>query len=213
MSEAAITQYLAKALKKPEDDPTLDYDIPNCAKILPESPRPAAVLMPLLTHNNTWHLLLTRRNSNLQEHSGQVAFPGGRMDVQDASPEQAALREAYEEIGLHPKDVRILGRLRQIRTVTNYNVTPVVAAIPWPYPLRPQAEEVSRIFTIPLNWLADPTNYELHQHRLPTPFDSVSVIYFHPYDGEILWGASARFTLTLLRALYQNGNPPAAPDS
>lgn len=230
LSEAKITQYLAQALKTPKarnspasanpanngpenipNSDTPDYDILEHAGLLPGTPRPAAVLMPLLKQDNAWHLLLTRRNSNLQEHSGQVAFPGGRMDPEDANLEQTALREAYEEIGLHPKDVRILGQLRELLTITNYRVTPIVGVIPWPYPLRLQSEEVSRAFTIPLDWLADPANRETHEHQLPAPFDAVSVIYFQPYDGEVLWGASARFTLTLLQTLCRNGGPPSAP--
>ena len=163
--------------------------------------RPAAVLIPLLKENGSWQVLFTRRNADLAEHSGQVAFPGGRSDPGDASPEATALREAHEEIGLNPGDVRLLGRLHDFITITNYRVTPVVGRIPWPYPLRPSPVEVSRIFTIPLEWLADPHNFEEKHRSLPATGRSASVIYYQPYDQEILWGASARFTLTLLQSL------------
>jgi 8-oxo-dGTP pyrophosphatase MutT (NUDIX family) len=168
-----------------------------------EPPRPAAVLIPLLRQDRGWHVLFTRRNANLPEHSGQVAFPGGRADPEDADIHATALREAYEEIGLLPQDVRVLGNLPQFHTITNYYVTPVVGTIPWPYPLQLEENEVSRAFTIPLAWLADPANHEARTRNLPSPNPPVSVIYFHPYDGEVLWGASARFTLTFLERLIQ----------
>ena len=95
----------------------------------------------------------------MPEHSGQVAFPGGRADPEDTDPEQTALREAYEEIGLRPSDVHLLGRLQDYLTITNYQVTPVVGVIPWPYDLHPAEEEVSRVFAIPLDWLAQAEHF------------------------------------------------------
>lgn len=164
-------------------------------------PRPAAVLVPLLKQNNSWHILFTRRNAGLAEHSGQVAFPGGRADNNDENLKETALREAYEEIGLVPSDVRILGRMKPFITITNYLVTPIIGIMPWPYPLRLAVEEVTRAFTIPLEWLADPSNYGSQERQLPPPFDSIPVIYFQPYSGEVLWGASARFTVYLIGIL------------
>lgn len=190
----------------PDDAPYPESSYPS--ELLPDAPRPAAVLIPLLQQEGRWHILYTRRNATLAEHSGQVAFPGGRSDPEDRSPEMTALREAQEEIGLQPSDVSILGRLNDFLTITNYRVTPVIGLIPWPYDLQLASVEVSRAFTIPLDWLADPANYEEQQRSLPPPYGTVSVIYYHPYDGEILWGASARFTLTLIRNLRLNGVAP-----
>lgn len=199
LSAAEISERLAIAEGLDDDLPYPEF--PSLHEILPEEPKPAAVLIPLIWVEPEWHILFTRRNANLPEHSGQVAFPGGRTDPQDHTPETTALREAWEETGIRPGDVRILGRLPKFLTITNYLVTPVVGQIPWPYPLQPALEEVSRIFTIPLNWLADPQNHEERQRALPAPFAPISVIYFKEYDGEILWGASARFTLTFLNIL------------
>jgi 8-oxo-dGTP pyrophosphatase MutT (NUDIX family) len=155
----------------------------------------------LLRVQGAWHVLFTRRNANLPEHSGQVAFPGGRSDPEDLNPEMTALREAHEEIGLAPQDVSVIGRLHDFLTITNYQVTPIVGVIPWPYHFHLAEEEVSRVFTIPLDWLAEPSNYEEQWRSLPAPFEPVPVIYYQEYDGEILWGASARFTLALIRSL------------
>ena len=155
-----------------------------------------------------WHLLLTRRSDHLAEHRGQVAFPGGRSDPGDPSPEATALREAEEEIGLKPADVQILGCLNNVLTITNYCITPVIGVIPWPYPIRLEQNEVSRVFTIPLNWLAAPGHHELRQRTFPPPYstslgsESFPVIYFHPYDNEVLWGVSAKITMDLLKALF-----------
>jgi 8-oxo-dGTP pyrophosphatase MutT (NUDIX family) len=199
LSAEEITRRLAQALAGAAPEPYLEF--PALPQFLTEQPRPAAVLIPFLLKNSAWHLLFTRRHSDLPEHSGQVAFPGGRADPDDPSPEHTALREAHEEIGLEPQDVRLLGRLQDYLTITNYRVTPVVGVIPWPYELHPAEAEVSRVFTIPLDWLAQPENHAEHPRQLPAPYAPAKVVYFEPYDGEVLWGASARMTLNLVQAL------------
>lgn len=180
-------------------------EFPELQAYLSGPPRPAAVLIPFLMKDDGWHLLFTRRTTALQEHSGQVAFPGGRMDPLDENPYATALREAQEEISLAPKDVQVLGRLNDYLTITNYLVTPVVGIMPWPYPLRASPHEVSRVFTIPLNWLANPQHHEIRQRTIPGREKPIPVVYFQSYEGEILWGATARFTLDLLKVLNLNG--------
>jgi len=199
LSAAEIARRLSHALDSAAQEPYLEF--PALPQFLTEVPRPAAVLIPFLYDGEGWQILLTRRHSDLPEHSGQVAFPGGRADPEDISPEQTALREAYEEIGLRQSDVHLLGRLQDYLTITNYRVTPVVGVMPWPYPLHPAEDEVSRIFTIPLDWLAQPANHEERLRLLPSPHPPAQVVYFQPYDGEVLWGASARMTLNLIQAL------------
>jgi 8-oxo-dGTP pyrophosphatase MutT (NUDIX family) len=199
LTEAIISRRLARALVAPDESIDAEFHLPP--EFWETDPRPAAVLVPLLKKDNAWEVLFTRRTASLVEHSGQVAFPGGRVEPGDVSVESAALREAEEEIALQPKDVRRLGRLKQLRTITNYYVTPIVGVIPWPYPYSLALEEVSRVFTIPLSWLADPQNYEIRPRQLPTPHPPARVIYFQLFDGELLWGVSAQITLNLLKAL------------
>jgi 8-oxo-dGTP pyrophosphatase MutT (NUDIX family) len=175
--------------------------------IYPEPPRLAAVLIPFVRIDHSWHILFTRRTNDLPEHSGQVAFPGGRADPGDASPEETALREAHEEIGLNPSSVRILGRMKSFLTITNYKVMPVVGSVPWPFQVRLARVEVSRIFTIPFEWLADRSNHEILQRALPAPHHSIPVIYFKPYDGEVLWGVSAYIMINLLEILTGSSAP------
>ncbi len=161
----------------------------------------AAVLIPLVWWQEEWHLVFTRRTDTVEHHKGQVSFPGGGCDDGESTPEETALREAKEEIGLAKTDVRLLGCLNDFVTITRYRVTPVVGVMPWPYPLQPAPAEVGRVFTIPLLWLAE------RSHWSETPFtpggDSrpFPVVTYQLYDGEVLWGASARMTLNFLGVL------------
>ena len=163
---------------------------------------PSAVLIPLLIKDSAWNLLFIRRTLQKNDrHSGQVAFPGGRFDPDDHNAEITAKRETFEEIGIKPEDVRVLGRLRDLVTITGYQVTPIVGVIPWPYPTTLQPQEVEKIFTIPLRWLAEPRNRVVMQRELKVKGESVPVIYFNQYSEEVLWGASGRITMLLLEAL------------
>ena len=157
----------------------------------------AAVLVPLLWEQDQWSLLFTRRTDHVESHKGQVSFPGGGCDEGEVTPEETALREAWEEIGLDPQRVRILGRLANMITVTSFYVTPVVGVIDWPTVFTVGQHEVARIFTIPLNWLADTR----HRWEFTMPGRNRSLIAFHPYDGELLWGATARMTVDFLKTL------------
>jgi 8-oxo-dGTP pyrophosphatase MutT (NUDIX family) len=167
------------------------------------TPRAAAVLVPLLKKDQEWCLLFTRRAETLNRHKGQVAFPGGVAEEQDGAPETTALREAYEEIGLRPGDVNLLGRLALRLTVTDFLITPVVGLIPWPYAFTLSPQEVSRVFTIPIRWLADPANHE-EQSRILPGGALEKVVYFQTYDGENLWGATARMVVELMQVLQLN---------
>jgi 8-oxo-dGTP pyrophosphatase MutT (NUDIX family) len=161
----------------------------------------AAVLIPLARCREEWQLVFTRRTDTVAHHKGQVSFPGGGCEVGESTPEMTALREAREEIGLNPSDVRLLGRMNDVPTITGYRVAPVIGVIPWPYRVRLEEEEVMCLFTIPLLWLADRANWveqPVTPDGAPRPFP---IIRYRPYDGEILWGISARITHHFLSIL------------
>jgi 8-oxo-dGTP pyrophosphatase MutT (NUDIX family) len=167
----------------------------------PEWPAiPAAVLVPLIRTESEWEVLYTRRTDSVETHRGQVSFPGGRLEAGETAVE-AALREAEEELGIHPLDVTVLGQLDSLLTVTQYLVSPVVATMPWPYSLTPHPKEVAAAFHVPLAWLSDPTNREQQLREPLGEAPAVSVYYFRPYRGEIIWGATARITLDLIDVL------------
>ena len=157
----------------------------------------AAVLIPLLWHENEWHVLYTRRTDRVESHKGQVSFPGGACDEGETTPEQTALREAEEEIGIDPADIKVLGRMANLITITYFRVTPVVGVIKWPAVFKVGEHEVARIFTIPLGWLANPSN----RWQFERPGTDLTLIAYHPYDGELLWGATARMTVDFLKVL------------
>ncbi len=157
----------------------------------------AAVLVPLIWQDDEWHLLYTRRTEKVESHKGQVSFPGGACDDGETTPEETALREAEEEIGIRPQEVKILGRLANLITITYFRVTPVVGVVKWPTVLRVEGNEVARVFTIPLGWLAEPSNrWQFERSGMKRP-----LIAYHPYDGELLWGATARVTVDFLNVL------------
>ena len=167
--------------------------------------RPAAVLVPLLWADE-WHVLYTRRADGVEHHKGQVSFPGGATDPEDTSPEDTALREAEEEVGIRPSDVRLLGRLGEMATISHFVVTPVVGVVPWPYAFKVHTIEVGRVFTMPLSWLARRENWQEFM-RVETGH---SVIAYFPFDGELLWGATARMTVNFVKALGLVIDKPSA---
>ena len=159
--------------------------------------RPAAVLMLFAEGPHGPDLLLTERAHHMRSHPGQVSFPGGACDEGETAPEQTALREAEEEIGLNPREIKVLGRLANLITISYFRVTPVVGVVKWPTVFRVGEHEVARVFTIPLGWLANASNrWQFHVEGRKR-----SLIAYHPYDGELLWGATARMTVDFLSVL------------
>jgi len=162
----------------------------------------AAVLIPMFRKDDAWHLLYIRRATVEGDfHSGQVAFPGGAVEDQDIDLEDTVLRETYEEIGIPPEKIRIIGRLRSHITISSFIITPIAAIIPAENNIKLSEDEVKHVFSIPLKWLADPDNSYLKDRPLPDG-STVQVRYFNQYDGEVLWGATARITLDLISNLY-----------
>jgi len=160
---------------------------------------PAAVLVPLIERDHRLDVLLTHRARHLQAHAGQISFPGGRIEPSDRSVVDAALREAGEEIGLTTTQIEILGTLPNYRTVTQFEVTPVVGMVAQPIVLKLEAAEVQDAFEVPLSFLMDPGN---HQRRVIAARGEQRFVYTMPYyDGlreHLIWGVTA----ALVRNLY-----------
>ncbi len=192
-SEEFIRTKLREAIESaPSSDGYAEIDLTDETRL-----KCAAVLIPLLWQDDEWHVLFTRRTDKVESHKGQVSFPGGGCDEGETTPEETALREASEEIGIDPKKVRVLGKIMNMITITSFRVTPVVGIIEWPAVLRLGIDEVERVFTIPLNWLAERNN----RWEFTMPGRNRSLIVYHPYDGELLWGATARMTVDFLKVL------------
>lgn len=188
-----------------EPDPSPSQDFPPYPYHEPETDliERAAVLIPLYREHDEWHLIFIKRTEQDQDdHSGQIAFPGGRAEEGDKTLVDTALRETKEEIGLHPRDVNILGFSEDILTVTGYHVSPIAGSFPWPYPLEPYPLEVEKILSYPLSWLAEPDHHRVeHWGSSESDIEPHPVVYFQEYEGETLWGATAKIVLDFLNLL------------
>jgi len=193
LTETYIREKLEIAWNNGSDTGVIDENENPTGK----EPRCAAVLIPLAWFEDEWHLIYTRRTDKVETHKGQVSFPGGACDPGEVTPEQTALREAEEEIGMSVHDVRVLGKLSPLITITTFRVTPVVGVVKWPYAFRVENAEVARVFTMPLAWLSDRSN----RWEFKLPGRKYGLIVYHPYDGELLWGATAIMTDTFLQVL------------
>lgn len=160
----------------------------------------AAVLALFVPGLNGEEMLFTRRTNNVLDHKGQVSFPGGAVEHGDLTIEDAALREAREEIGLDANTVEILGRSKDMFTISGWWITPVVGWYDGGSALLPNPAEVSRIFSIPVAWLADPAHREVRSFTRNGIMRS-NVIFYQEYDHELLWGITAQLVTNLLYQL------------
>jgi len=167
--------------------------------------RAAGVLAPLIRVDQTWRLLFIRRSRfEGDRHSGQVAFAGGKREAGDANIRETALREAEEELGIDRRSLQMLGELPPYHSSTGFCITAQVAQLDWPLRLRPQPREVARVFSLPLDWLADGGNWRRELIRRDNG-SRAEVIRYREYDGECLWGATAGMVQQLLQALSGPG--------
>lgn len=163
--------------------------------------RPSAVLVPLL-HGAEAGVMLTVRSATLRAHAGQVSFPGGRIEPEDPSPEQTALREAWEEVGLLPEDVEVLGRLPGYVTGTGFHITPILALVPGGLTLRPSPDEVAEVFTLPMDVLLDPAAPERRSRMFR---GRERQFWVWPHERHYIWGATAAILVHLAARLRAAG--------
>jgi 8-oxo-dGTP pyrophosphatase MutT (NUDIX family) len=171
-------------------------------KHFPENPVPAAVLVPLIDRPEGLTVLLTERASQLARHSGQISFPGGRLEPTDPDVASAALREANEEIGLDPARVRVFGYLPDHLVISGFRVTPVLSLVTPPIVLEPNPAEVAGVFEVPVSHVFDSSN---HKARLRRVGDEDILLYDIPWEGQNIWGATAGMLLTFVRMVEQEG--------
>jgi 8-oxo-dGTP pyrophosphatase MutT (NUDIX family) len=169
-------------------------------KHFPENPVPAAVLVPLIDRPEGLTVLLTERASQLARHSGQISFPGGRVDPADLDVTSTALREAQEEIGLDPASVRVFGYLPDHLVISGFRVTPVLSLVTPPIVLEPNPAEVAGVFEVPVSHVFDRNNHKARMRRVG---DEDILLYDIPWEGQNIWGATAGMLLTFVRMVLQ----------
>jgi 8-oxo-dGTP pyrophosphatase MutT (NUDIX family) len=192
---------------RPQHDPA-EWRIPGLTaaasrkyrEFFPVDPIPAAVLIPIIEREPEPTVLLTQRAAQLRNHPGQISFPGGRLDREDASPQAAALREAREEIGLDPALIELVGYLPDHIVISGFRVTPIVGFVRPGFGLLLRAEEVEDTFEVPLAYLFAPANHRPRRRRFGFGRGETEVeLYDIPYGERNIWGATAGMLMTLYR--------------
>jgi 8-oxo-dGTP pyrophosphatase MutT (NUDIX family) len=162
--------------------------------------RPAAVLIALIQRDGVWKIVLTRRTEALKHHAGQISFPGGRMEAEDADPVATAMREAQEEIGLWPHHVKTIGYLDSFLTITGFHVYPVVARISAEFIAKPDPNEVDEVFEVPLDFLLNAVNVRSFEVEYRGKMRQILEFQYLNYR---IWGATASMLVNLQKRLQQ----------
>jgi 8-oxo-dGTP pyrophosphatase MutT (NUDIX family) len=161
---------------------------------------PAGVLVPLFQKNEKSHILLTKRTDRVEHHKGQISFPGGAFNYEDLDCQTTALRETEEEIGIGMDLVEVLGELDHIITVTHFRVCPYVGIIPYPYPFKLSPFEVERLIELPVDYLLKQKELK----EVPFTFQGKRQVNLCiEYQGDIIWGATARILKNFLEVLSE----------
>ena len=172
--------------------------------------REAAVLLPLYVREKELFTLFTERTDHVEHHKGQISFPGGGKEPQDATLWNTATREAEEEIGIPRQSVQLLGALPRLVTVTDFEVHPFVGAIPYPMTFTPHEREVKAIIEIPIAYLLDPQVVE--ERPVTWKGRDITTLIYH-YRGHAIWGVTARILADFLTVLSDGSQARPAPQS
>lgn len=156
-------------------------DEPNLTK--------AAVLIPIFEKEGKYHIIFTKRTEKVEHHKGEISFLGGVYDKGDKSLLQTALRESFEELGIKPSDVEILGELDDITTITNFIISPFVGVIPYPYNFIINKDEIDQVLEIPIFTLLEKSNFWEEKFIYD---EKEHIVYFYKYKENIIWGATGK---------------------
>ena len=167
---------------------------------------PAGVLVPLQFHDGRWHVILNVRSETVGEHKGEIAFPGGRLEAADTDMAACALRETWEEMGIRPEDVDVLGPLDAVLTRTNYLVWPTVGVVPYPYTFALNAREVASVIEAPVDELLDPAAVR-HEARI-MPDGTVMKRVAYVRGEHMIFGATAWILAQLMDLIGETGDEP-----
>lgn len=167
--------------------------------ILASALRDAAVLVPVVDRPEGATMILTQRAAAMRSHSGQIAFPGGRVDPTDPTPEFTALRETHEEIGLDPEEIEVVGRMPDYLSGTGHRITPVLSVVRPDFRLSLNPDEVELAFEVPLGFLMDPANHRMGSRILN---EKERRFYEMPFGERHIWGLTAGIIRTLYERLY-----------
>jgi 8-oxo-dGTP pyrophosphatase MutT (NUDIX family) len=165
-------------------------------------PTPSAVLIALFLKDDEYHVLFTKRTEKVNHHKGEISFPGGVRQADDRDSEQTALRETWEEVGIRPVDVEILGVLDDFYSIYNYLITPYVGMIPSGYAFKTNPDEIERILEVPLRHLL---NTEIFRVEDWTWKGRTYPVYFYAYRGDEVWGVTAAILKHFLDIVFKRG--------
>lgn len=188
------TSDIRKLLRNLTEQPHVDYSDEEIVTHFGDL-SPAAVLIALTEGPEGLEVILTKRAQTLREHSGEIAFPGGRQDPGDPDLIHTALRESHEEIALVPSDVSVFGALMRMPTITGYNVTTYVGEFTQPYELQANPGEIETLIQAPLHALSSP---DIHRVEDTEWNNRVYPLHFFDYDEHLVWGATGLMLYTLI---------------
>ena len=166
------------------------------------TPVEAAVLVPMVMRPEGVTVLLTQRTAHLNDHAGQISFPGGRIESTDASPIAAAIRETEEETGLRHEHIEVLGALPRYLTSSGFAINPITALVKPGFELNPDTFEVAEVFEVPLSFLTNPEHYRLHRATLAD--GTTRQYYSAPWNQYFIWGATAAMLLGMCQVLSES---------